>query len=439
MYSQCPDCLARFRVTAVQLRAAHGTVRCGRCGAAFDALSRLSDALPQTDPVADEAKLLAGVDEIAAAAESGVPAEYHFSAADLEKVFIEARDWSPPRATTPSFEADGETGRVIVVEPEQIEDITLEGERVAIDAVGADVDAEDEDTDSFRAEMLGEDGNAETPLDFDLTGDVEILDDEDATNRLRALRVQAEAPPTSAAPAATPVSPRVAATVGDEDPDNPPPARDWPLPSPRARAPVASAATGSVAERWSPPGGLDDELDDDVEGDESRRRARLWTMGSCVLAILLLVQIVHHYRDRLARQSGIGAVVRSIYDGLDMPLGNAWDLDAFELRQWGNGSDLGAGRLNVRASLTNRAMFPQPLPLLRVEIEDRFGEAVAIRDFKPSEYLKDQGRVGRLLASGESADAQLDVVAAGLEGVGYRLNVCMRDSDGAVHCAAAPG
>ena len=89
--------------------------------------------------------------------------------------------------------------------------------------------------------------------------------------------------------------------------------------------------------------------------------------------------------------------------------------------------------------MTNRAAFAQPLPLLRVEIEDRFGAAVAIRDFQPGEYLKNPARAGRLLGTGEAADAQLDVVSTGVDGVGYRLNICMRDADGSVHCASAPG
>ena len=73
-----------------------------------------------------------------------------------------------------------------------------------------------------------------------------------------------------------------------------------------------------------------------------------------------------------------------------MPIANAWDLNAFEIRQWGSSAHAAAkGQLNVRASLTNRAGFAQPLPLLRLEIEDRFGDAVAIRDFEPGEYLKD--------------------------------------------------
>ena len=219
MYSQCPDCLARFRVTAAQLRAARGTVRCGRCGGAFDALARLSDSLPRTEPTDADGLLGDEHDELAAAAQSGVPPEYHFSAADLEKVFIEARDWSPAATSAPIFDADDEPEdaddepeEVIVDEPEQVEDITLEGERIAL--AGGEAD-------SFS--MLP-DEDTETPLDFDLTGDVEILAD-DTTNRVIALR-DAE----NLSPAAD-ISPPVAAPAG---------------PAPAASAPVA-ASFGATA------------------------------------------------------------------------------------------------------------------------------------------------------------------------------------------------
>ena len=43
VYTQCPRCETIFRVTALVLRAAAGQVRCGRCGEAFNALSRLSE------------------------------------------------------------------------------------------------------------------------------------------------------------------------------------------------------------------------------------------------------------------------------------------------------------------------------------------------------------------------------------------------------------
>ena len=195
----------------------------------------------------------------------------------------------------------------------------------------------------------------------------------------------------------------------------------------------------SASERWPLSAPADDLTDSGADDAEDRRRSLTWRVGSIVLALLLVIQLVHHYRDRLVRQPGIGAVVRSLYGALGVPIGDAWDLNAYELRQWGAGSDVAAGRLNVRASVTNRAAFAQPLPLLRVEIEDRFGAAVAIRDFQPGEYLKNPARAGRLLGTGEVADAELDVVTTGVDAVGYRLNVCMRDADGSVHCASAPG
>lgn len=43
MFTHCPACKARFRVRAAHLTAAHGQVRCGGCGHAFDALLYLSD------------------------------------------------------------------------------------------------------------------------------------------------------------------------------------------------------------------------------------------------------------------------------------------------------------------------------------------------------------------------------------------------------------
>ncbi|MCC5870317.1 MAG: zinc-ribbon domain-containing protein, partial [Gammaproteobacteria bacterium] len=46
MYTRCPECQTAFRVTARQLQQAAGRVRCGHCGAAFDALVNLSEEHP---------------------------------------------------------------------------------------------------------------------------------------------------------------------------------------------------------------------------------------------------------------------------------------------------------------------------------------------------------------------------------------------------------
>ena len=126
-----------------------------------------------------------------------------------------------------------------------------------------------------------------------------------------------------------------------------------------------------------------------------------------------------------------------MYSSLGTPLAPSWDLAAFEVRQWGasEAPPADGGTMTVRASLKNGASFAQPMPLLRLEFEDRFGATVARRDFEPREYLDDPAQATRLLAAGSTTAAALAIVDAAPEAVGYRLDVCMRNDDDAVRCA----
>jgi hypothetical protein len=146
---------------------------------------------------------------------------------------------------------------------------------------------------------------------------------------------------------------------------------------------------------------------------------------------------VHHFRLPLARDPNIGPTLRSVYSQLGQPLPPNWDLGAFELRQWGASetAPTPTGDMTVRASLRNGAAFAQPMPLLRLELEDRFGGTVAQRDFRPADYLKDPAQASRLLAAGAATEAEMQIVGATAEAVGYRLDVCLREETGAVRCA----
>jgi hypothetical protein len=129
--------------------------------------------------------------------------------------------------------------------------------------------------------------------------------------------------------------------------------------------------------------------------------------------------------------------LRAVYSGFGMPLPPNWNLAAFELRQWGasESAPSAAGTMTVRASVKNGAAFAQPMPLLRLELEDRFGGTVARRDFQPAEYLKVPAQATRLLPAGASTEAELEIVGTTSEAVGYRLDVCLRDENGVVRCA----
>jgi len=433
MYSQCPECQTRFRVTAAALRAARGTVRCGRCGSAFDALERLSDSIPPAVPEPQVEPLLF-TDEVAASSGPPTDVEYHFSAEDLERVFVEATEWRDTFLSTPvPADAAGEPAGVgaepplvVVDEGSGVEDITLEGERLP---------AEDE------AEPLPRE------IDLDSTDELEILrnvpdsaypedeDERDITTEEEALEIlepvaastavagpEPETEPATAEAVATAEVP-VAGTPSDADAATASAASELepvPLSAQRWRSRVAEPEPEPVAERgW---------------------HAAAWTAASLLLVLALGAQLVHHYRQDLVRHPQLEQPLRSAYERLGVPLDPNWDLEALELRQWGNDADAASGgEMVVRASLTNRAPFAQPHPVLRLELEDRFGVTVATRDFEPADYLKNPSQAGRLLAPGSSSEAELQLADPGMEAVGYRLDVCLRESAALLRCARGPG
>ncbi|MGB7904745.1 MAG: DUF3426 domain-containing protein, partial [Steroidobacteraceae bacterium] len=491
MYSQCPECLTRFRVPAAALRAAHGTVRCGRCGSAFDAMSRLSDTMEVDGPASALGEPVspdmtgAGNMEGATAVgslsadEGGIP-EFHFSADDIERVFVDARDWQSRFGASASpgdragligdtstaelvgFLQEGETGeeveperdandpKVWVHEPESVEDITLEGERIQIEKVegfnGFEEDflereIEREIEEQHLAEITGShrglsaseveveveeavDAGAAAPalepLALDLTERSRVLRDApeavfqhepaddgrtDSAPAVAAASVQSE---PAVAESAEPIAPlqrmpaavaAAAAAIAIES--------RAPVASPVARA---QPAVAPVAARWRRPS--EPEPDDSFEiGDQDHDPADdladtavagtprwAWGIGALVMALLLTAQLAHHNRLQLARDATVGPALRGVYSRLGMPLPPNWNLAAFELRQWGaNGSAPSSttGALTVRASLKNGAAYAQPMPLLRLELEDRFGGTVARRDFRPAEYLKNPAQAKR--------------------------------------------
>ena len=392
MYSQCPDCLTRFRVTAEMLRAARGTVRCGRCGSAFDALERLSDTIPPSGRGSS-----AGA-TAASATDPELGTEYHFTAEDLERVFVEARDWREMAAATglPAALESSDTGDetpVVVHEDTGVEDITLEGERIRIEALTGEPAAELDLDSTDEFEILRQVPDSAHP-------DVEEQSDREIEEFTRALE-EAPAPPPE------------------------------PVPEPTAE-PMPLAA-----QRWQRPA---EEEEPQAAAHGSAWRAFAWSLGAFVLALVLAAQVMHHFRQDLVRHPQLGPPLRAAYERLGLDLLPNWDLAAFELRQWGNTADAAAqGRMAVRASLTNRAKFAQPHPVLRLELEDRFGAVVATRDFEPSDYLKNPSQATRLIAPGSSSEAELLLADPGRDAVGYRLDICLRESATLLRCARGPG
>jgi hypothetical protein len=92
----------------------------------------------------------------------------------------------------------------------------------------------------------------------------------------------------------------------------------------------------------------------------------------------------------------------------------------------------------VRASITNLANFAQPYPLLKLVLEDRWGDQVRARAFEPAEYLDPGAAPERLLAPSQKANATINIVDPGPDAEGFRFDVCLPGKQGVVCAEETP-
>jgi hypothetical protein len=442
-------------VTSEILRVAEGQVRCGRCQTQFDALERLID-------------------------EAQPGAEVQTS-----------RFLRPPR---PLRRPDPST--IEVDEPDEQEDITLEGRHIEItgtyrvtDDANAfsegqlrqetteewveieDLDADPADDPTAQTgtfEPLSEEIHTEDEAAFEevdnfvgaddvFTDATDDTDTEDAPYRDIAYRDGAFAADSAGNDAAADAfaNDPFARAAHANSARKVKPASDVKDVIARAAAAAAALRNSAAVERkeqvfatprrfasrgQSAPA-AEDELDilnprALVEDTPPQAAILKWQWLIAPLALVLIVQIIHHYRSDLARHPQIGAPLMNIYGALHLPLTPEWELHSYEIKQWGVLSDPATpGTLKVRASITNRAAFAQPYPLLKLVLEDRWGDQVRAREFDPTEYLDPGTAADRLLGPQQQTSAIINIVDPGPDAEGFRFDVCLRGRAGPV-CAA---
>ncbi len=379
MFTQCPQCQTTFRVTAALLKAAQGRVRCGRCATIFEALTFLMEQHPPADPSAGS-DIDATPDDDADIPESAL--EFHLSADDLGKVFVVAPAPSikfpaagaapVPRSVPAGDEDDTAEHEILDLEDEgsAVEVITLEGDTVESSGIKRDPEKPIPKVESRR--------EATARIDAEVRREIEAA---------------FAADPTTKAEFVLPSGKRITLERDTEEPH-----------------PAHVLTPRRVPFRITP----------------SR-----WMAGSALLGLLLLAQVVHANRQSIVRSAFFGPALGAIYASLGSELSPAWDVRAYELRQWGAAADPGAsGTLRVRASLFNGADHAQPYPLLRLTLQDRFGSEVASRALEPREYLHAEPGRNELLGAGERIDAEIAIVDPGKDAVGFEIDVCLRDPAG---------
>jgi hypothetical protein len=79
------------------------------------------------------------------------------------------------------------------------------------------------------------------------------------------------------------------------------------------------------------------------------------------------------------------------------------------------------------------------LPLLRVTLQDRFGNRIAARDVAPSAYLPAAAARMASLSAGQRIDAAMGFVDPGANAVGFEIDACLPASAGGIACANDAG
>lgn len=407
MLTQCPGCQTVFRITSAILRAAHGQVRCGRCNTQFDAIEYLQEE--------------------------------------------ESADASAPNNDTPAEQVTAEFAPSFEPVALEHEEITLEGNRIEISGVYRKPEPVSAEPVEEHTRTIIEEFNIDTeewqnpfaePPSIDADTAAEAASAAELSEVLASLEPEEDKVP-SAAPAAIEVTeadgeeieiqfdpqldaPTTAADVGAQSPSD-----DTAEPDAVGNDHVADADTSIVAARAAAAPATFGEF---IE-TEARLRRWPWVAASVLLALFLVAQVLHHYRQTLVRHPTFGPQLARAYALFGQTLEPRWELGAYGIKQWGIVSDPQApGTLRVRASIANNADFAQPYPLLKLTLEDRFGANLGMREFTPQEYLPNPAAATRRLPAGTAASVDLAIVDPGEDAVGFQFNVCLQ-RDNTVECA----
>jgi predicted Zn finger-like uncharacterized protein len=444
VFTQCSKCETIFKLSAEDLRAAGGQVRCGRCGEVFNALARLAEDANAFSTGESPLEMETRADQI------------------LHSALITMETIEPVEPVEP-------------VEPME----PVEPVEPAVSTESADPTEQDSPEDFAAAdvefahllvlELSGDERRAPTDIVKSIKPGV-TAEPAEPTDPTAPTAPAAPAPPAALATPATPAAPAAPAVSNDDDAQFQEAALEFTLPpgeldrifvESRPRVPQAMAAARAAAP--APPRAIES-IDEPPTGaggpqvSEGVRREMLagveelalpeiavrrrrdlpfavWLCAAILLALCLGAQMIHENREWIATHAPLGSHLQSLYGRFGVAMPSAANLSAYQLRQWGVTGDPDAnGTLRLRASILNTAGRTQPYPLLRVTFANRFGNRMGTRDFEPAEYIGKP--VTRLLAPDERVDATLDILDPGNDAEGFEIDVCLRGIDQKTRCAA---
>ena len=152
------------------------------------------------------------------------------------------------------------------------------------------------------------------------------------------------------------------------------------------------------------------------------RHTLRWSLACGALALLLGLQLVWAERRPLMRNPQFGPWLRAACEGLGCSLPLVPDLAKLQLLSRDVRPHPSVpGALMISATVRNNARFAQPYPVITITLSDLDGNRVAMRRFRPSDYLDDPALRARGLAPGASAALVFEVKDPGKKAVAFEF------------------
>ncbi len=169
------------------------------------------------------------------------------------------------------------------------------------------------------------------------------------------------------------------------------------------------------------------------------RVSRWWGLAVVLALVLLCVQVANHFRATLAGHPTFGPWAQQAYALVGVTVTPHWDVRQYEILDWiatAEPNTRGVGSLKISARIQNRGPQQQPYPRVQLRLKDRWEKAVGSRTFGPDEYLSRDAPHARLMAAGETARAEIEVVDPGPDAYGFELDVCIEVEAARLTCRA---
>ncbi len=412
MYTSCPECGTVFRIATNDLRVAEGYVRCGHCSATFNAVATLSDEPPHSATLISRPEPEPPIPpaDVAVAARSDDTLEFNIPEGNWSD-FFRGDELSEGRQEPPDLPAaDTDTDT----------DTDTEATDTSLEPPAPDVDDDwqallDEVQDAAATDSVY---IIETDTLPDVPEESVPADTPWDEPALEATRTPAPLPVDFAAnltPDHTAADADAGGLGSDVDPDNGQATPETPN-EPGEHPPFA----------WTPP---------DRVGTDPPRRRWVFAAGSALLAVALIIQVLHQRRDELATNPAFTEALQRVYGALKIPLWPAWDLRAYEIRNYEAVADRSSrGALDILARIAVVGDNRVGLPLVRVTLTDRFGQPMGSRVLKPDEYLGKNSRPREPVSPGTLIPVEIRLKDPGTDAQGFDVDICLMNQRDGMTC-----